>query len=374
MMPVLRVAVMRMALVEWRAKLESANESVCFHQIPCSCSGTRSVSEAGPPLLLLALAGGESATAASVAVASGVTRSAVWKQAAGLRARGLPIQSCGRAGYRLPWPLQLLDGARIRAGLPTVVAGRLGALEVHWELDSTSTHLQRGVGDAPDLSIVLAETQTAGRGRRGRNWLSPPGMNLYLSCLKRFEHGFAALAGLSLAVGVMLVRALASLEIVGAGLKWPNDVLARGPGAPGGKLAGILLELGGDYQGACTAVIGVGLNLCLTPTLREQAGQPVCDLATLNGGAAPDRNRAAAALIAALVTGLCAFEREGFAAFSADYARHDLLHGQALRVTGALGTFDGVGAGVDARGALRVRLADGTVRIVDSADVTVRRR
>jgi BirA family biotin operon repressor/biotin-[acetyl-CoA-carboxylase] ligase len=324
--------------------------------------------------MLLALAAGEPVSGASVAVASGVTRAAVWKQVEALRACGLPVLSRGQAGYQLPWPLQLLDGARIRADLPDTLADQLGALEVHWELDSTSTELQRRAGDAPDLSMVLAETQTAGRGRRGRQWLSPPGMNLYLSCLKRFDHGFAALAGLSLAVGTMLLRALATLEIAGAGLKWPNDVLTRGTREPGGKLAGILVELGGDYQGRCTAVIGIGLNLCLTPALREQAGQPICDLATLNGGTPPERNRAAAALIAALVEGLRQFEREGFAGFSADYARHDVLRDQAVRVTGAFGTFAGVGAGVDDRGALRVRLADGSVRVVDSADVTVRRQ
>ena len=121
-------------------------------------------------------------------------------------------------------------------------------------------------------------------------------------------------------------------------------------------------------------MIGIGLNLRLTPALCEQAGQPACDLATLSAdGTPPERNRAAAALIAALVDGLRQFERDGFAGFGADYARHDLLHGQPLHLSGALGSFDGVGAGVDGRGALQVRLADGSVRRVDSADVTVRR-
>ncbi len=107
--------------------------------------------------------------------------------------------------------------------------------------------------------------------------------------------------------------------------------------------------------------------------MHRQAGQPACDLASLTGGAPPDRNRAAAALVAALAHGLCQFEREGFAAFVADYARHDLLRGQALQVSGALGKFEGIGAGVDARGALQVRMSDGGLRRIDSADVTVRR-
>jgi BirA family biotin operon repressor/biotin-[acetyl-CoA-carboxylase] ligase len=280
----------------------------------------------------------------------------------------VPVEARGAAGYRLPWPVQLLDESRIRAALPRGCASRLGALEVHWELDSTSSELQRRLGEAADLSVVLAETQTAGRGRRGRSWLSPPGLNLYLSCLKRFDRGFATLSGLSLAVGVMVLRAIESFGIEGAGLKWPNDVLAAG-----GKLAGVLVELSGEYQGPCAAVIGVGLNLRLTDGLRDQAGQPACDLATLAGGPPPDRNLMAARLVATLADGLREFERHGFTAFAADYARHDLLVGRPLKLSGAQGHFEGIGAGVDARGALQVRLADGGVRSVDSADVTVRR-
>jgi BirA family biotin operon repressor/biotin-[acetyl-CoA-carboxylase] ligase len=323
--------------------------------------------------LLAELAAGAPCSGVELAARAGVTRAAVWKQIEALRARGVPIEAGGAGGYRLPWPIQLLDAARIRGALPAAVAKRLGALEVHWELDSTSSELQRRGAAAPDLSVVLAETQSAGRGRRGRRWLSPPGLNLYLSCLKRFDTGFASLAGLSLAVGVIVLRTLESLDIAGAGLKWPNDVLAVANGKRSGKLAGILVELSGEYQGPCAAVIGIGLNLRLTDALREQAGQPACDLATLAGGTPPERNRVAAALIAALTDGLRQFEREGFAAFADDYARHDLLHGQPLRLSGAGGERDGTGAGVDARGALLLRLPDGELQRVDSADVSVRR-
>lgn len=318
--------------------------------------------------LLALLATGEAVSGAQLAERAGVTRAAIWKQVEALRARGVPVQARGAAGYCLPWPLQLLDAARIRAALPRACAARLGALEVHWELDSTSSELQRRQGEAADLSVVLAETQAAGRGRRGRQWLSPPGLNLYLSCLKRYERGFAALAGLSLAVGVMVLRAIESFGITGAGLKWPNDVLAAH-----GKLAGVLVELSGEYQGPCTAVVGVGLNLRLTDTLRAQAGQPACDLATLAGERLPDRNLVAARLIAALAAGLQEFERDGFASFADEYARHDLLLERSLKLSGARGPLEGIGAGVDARGALQLRLRDGTLASVDSADITVRR-
>jgi len=326
------------------------------------------------PLQLLALlAPGAPVSGAGLALRAGVTRAAIWKQVEGLRTRGVPIEAHGAMGYQLPWPLQMLDAEQIHAALPADLAHSLGALEVHGELDSTSSELQRRGLAARDLSVVLAETQTAGRGRRGREWLSPPGLNLYLSCLKRFDSGFAALSGLSLAVGVIVLRALRELGVAGAGLKWPNDLLATQGEAIGGKLAGILVELTGEYQGPCAAVVGIGLNLRLTPALHRQAGQPACDLASLTGGTPPDRNRVAAALIAALVEGLQQFERFGFGAFVEDFAQSDLLHGRPLLLNGTLGTFEGIGAGVDERGALKVRLADGSLRCIDSADVTVRR-
>lgn len=318
--------------------------------------------------LLAALASGQPVSGARLAETAGLTRAAIWKQIEALRARGLPVESRGNAGYRLPWPVELLDAERIRGAMDAASCERLGALEVHWELDSTSSELLRRGPTAADLSVVFAETQSAGRGRRGRSWLSPPGINLYVSCLKRFDGGLAGLSGLSLAVGVIVLRALAAAGVSGAGLKWPNDVLT-----PQGKLAGILVELSGEYQGPCAAVIGIGLNLRLTDALREQAGQPVADVAGLCGGQPPSRNRMAAALVQALVDGLQQFERHGFASFVDDYATHDLLHGIPLTLSGTQGGFVGTGAGVDVRGALQVRLADGSTCAVDSADVTVRR-
>lgn len=320
-----------------------------------------------PQQLLAALASGEPLSGARLAAGAGVTRAAIWKQIEALRQRGVPIEADGAAGYCLPWPIQMLDEGAIRTALPDAIGRRLGALEICWETDSTSSELLRRGTTAPDLSVVMAETQTAGRGRRGRTWLSPPGLNLYMSCLKRFDAGFASLSGLSLAIGVIVLRALDALGIAGVKLKWPNDVLAEG-----GKLAGILVELSGEYQGPCAAVIGIGLNLRLTDALREQAGQPICDLASLTKELPPDRNQTAAALIMNLVAGLDQFEHEGFPAFIDEYTERDALNGVLLKISNAAGELDGMGAGVDLRGALCVRTASG-LQHVDSADVTVRR-
>ena len=313
--------------------------------------------------LLALLARGRPVSGADLAARLGLTRAAVWKQVEQLREHGLPVEARRGAGYRLPWPVELLDADWIGRHCQP----RPGRLEVHWSLDSTSSECLRRASGLPDGSVVLAEMQQAGRGRRGRAWLSPPGLNVTLSCLKRFERGFSALSGLSLAVGVALVEALESLGIDGIGLKWPNDVLVSRSGA---KLAGILVELSGEYQGPSTAVIGVGLNLRLPDSLRAQAGQPVADLAEL-AVEPPGRNRVVAALTGNLLAALARFDRDGFGAFAAAYARLDLLRGRQLRLSDAQGEFEAVGDGVDAQGALRV-LREGRPQRVDSADVTVR--
>ena len=316
-----------------------------------------------PRELLKALASGKSVSGAGLADRVGVTRAAIWKHIDALRARGLPIDARTGLGYRLPWPTQLLEVADIKAQLEIPDQG---PLEVHWELDSTSSELARRQASLSDLSVMLAEGQQAGRGRRGRTWLSPPGLNIYLSRLKRFEHGFAGLSGLSLTVGVAVAQALEDVGAVGLGLKWPNDVQVGGC-----KLAGILVELSGEYQGPCVAIVGVGINVRLPPAMREEIEQPVTDLAEVCHGDPPDRNLVAARLVTRLRAALCRFETDGFAAFVDDYARLDLLRDKALRLDSAQGTFEGIGAGVDAQGALLVHTRQGEVR-VDSAEVTVR--
>jgi BirA family biotin operon repressor/biotin-[acetyl-CoA-carboxylase] ligase len=312
--------------------------------------------------LLEALATGVPVSGTALAAQLGISRAAVWKQIQQLRARGLPIAARAGQGYVLPYPLELLDAGAIRA------AAAPGALiEVRTSLDSSSSELLRRADHAADLTFVFAEMQSAGRGRRGRVWLAPPALNLTFSVLKRFERGFAALSGLSLAVGVAVAEALAAAGVPRLALKWPNDLQADGH-----KLGGILIELGGEFLGPCHAVIGIGINLRLPPALAAVTGQPVTDLAALCGGTPPARNALAARLTVALAKALEQFAAHGFAPFAARYATLDALRDHALTVSGNDGTFAAIGAGVDARGALRVRRDSGDVECLDSAEITVR--
>lgn len=317
--------------------------------------------------LLAALSAEHAVSGAELARRLGVTRAAVWKHIEQLREFGAPIEAAAGSGYRLAWPLEALDGERIRSELDVATRKRLRALAVHWRIDSTSTELQRrAAAGAGAIEVCLAETQSAGRGRRGRAWQSPLGGNLYFSLLRRFEAGMAALSGLSLVAGIAVVEALADCGVAGVGLKWPNDVLADGR-----KLAGILVELGGEFLGPCHAVIGIGINLRLPADARARIDQPAIDVASLRGGAAPSRNVLAARLMTRLIAALDRFEAQGFAAFAQAYADHDVLHGRNVRVLAAGESREGVAAGVDARGALVVRHGRNATHY-DSAEISVR--
>ena len=318
-----------------------------------------------PSALLSALSAEHAVSGSELASRLGVTRAAVWKQIESLRELGAPIEAAAGSGYRLAWTLEMLDAAAIRAQLDAPLRKRLGDIGVHWQIDSTNSALLRAAAaGAPDLSVCTAEAQSAGRGRRGRDWVSPLGGNVYLSLLKRFAAGMGTLSGLSLVAGVALLQALGDCGVSKAGLKWPNDVLADGR-----KLAGILVELGGEFLGPCYAVIGIGINLRLPRTLK--VGQPSTDLASLCGTALPARNLLIARLLNRLVAALERFEQAGFAPFRAEFAEHDLLAGRNVRVQTANGVREGIADGVDERGALRVR-HHGVAAVYDSAEVSVR--
>jgi BirA family biotin operon repressor/biotin-[acetyl-CoA-carboxylase] ligase len=317
-----------------------------------------------PPVLRL-LASGAALTGPALARRLDISRAAVWKQIETLRHAGLEIASEAR-GYRLERPLDLFEVAQVRGALPAAVRRRVGAIESHWRLDSTSSELARRAADLPDLSFVFADWQDAGRGRRGRQWCSPPATNLQFSCLKRFAGGYAALSGLSLAVGVAAARALEDRGVRGVCLKWPND-LVHGDA----KLGGILVVLAGEFMGPCRAIIGIGINLHLPESTRRMLDRPCTDLARLCGGAAPSRSELAAALVARLTAALDGFADTGFGPFGAAWAERDALAGRPVRVDDTRGEIRGIAEGVDARGALQVRTPEG-LRSIESGEVSVR--
>ena len=311
------------------------------------------------------LADGEFRSGQDLAAALGVSRGAIWYALRGLDDAGLVLHKVRGRGYRLAEPLALLDRIEIERHLGA--QARHFALEVLASADSTNTLLlRRAEAGAAGGSVIAAEWQTQGRGRRGRAWHSAPGAALTFSLLWRFQQGAGFLAGLSLAVGVAVTRALAALGVNDAGLKWPNDVLWRG-----GKLAGILIELHGEMLGPSAAVIGIGLNCRLPDALRNRIDQPAADLATACG-AAPDRNRVLALLLLELARMLDEFAREGFAPLRDDWQRRHVHQGRPVTVAlPAGGTATGTAQGVAENGALLLATVAGPRRI-HSGDVSAR--
>jgi BirA family biotin operon repressor/biotin-[acetyl-CoA-carboxylase] ligase len=288
--------------------------------------------------VLRRLADGEFHSGEALARSLDFSRASVWNAIRDLEAAGIEVYKVHGRGYRLPHPITLLDPAAVERCLGEH-APRF-TLDVRDTVVSTNTALLERAG-APSGSVLAAEWQSGGRGRLGRAWHAGVGEALTFSLLWRFTRGAGALAGLSLAVGVAIARAVTAAGVRGATLKWPNDVLWRD-----GKLAGILTELSGDALGPTTAVIGIGLNVRLSQATRARIGQAAVDLEAACG-TAPDRNLLLARVLIELGQALQAFERDGFAPLRAEWQRLHALQGR--RVT--LGLPDGARRSGTARGA-----------------------
>ncbi|MBB3803207.1 BirA family biotin operon repressor/biotin-[acetyl-CoA-carboxylase] ligase [Xanthomonas arboricola] len=296
---------------------------------------------------------------------AGLTRAAVWKRIQNLRAAGIAIEGRAGDGYRLATPVDLLDAARIRAAMPADAAAGLAGLEVAWTLESTNTTLLARPAPEQGVEVLLAERQTGGRGRRGRQWASPLAAHIYLSASRRFSGGLGQLAGLSLAVGVAVAEALRGCGFADVGLKWPNDLLARER-----KLGGLLIEGGGEMAGNARAVIGLGLNVHMPTAAAATIDQPWVDLQTL-AGRAVSRDTVVAAVLSGLLPALDLFEAQGLAPFLSRYAALDVLRGRTVQVEEAGTLHHGVALGLAADGALRVQLGDAE-RLFHSGEVSVR--
>jgi BirA family biotin operon repressor/biotin-[acetyl-CoA-carboxylase] ligase len=175
-------------------------------------------------------------------------------------------------------------------------------------------------------SCVAANLQTNGRGRRGRTWQAGLGASLTFSLLWRFQCGAAGLSGLSLAAGIALIRALQHFGLTQAQLKWPNDVLIGRE-----KLAGILIELQGDMDGPSIAVIGVGINLNLPTSIKQQIDQPATDLASVTQTPI-NPNALLGELLKHLTDVLSTFEQRGFASVRDEWTRYHAYHQQAVKM------------------------------------------
>lgn len=318
------------------------------------------------------------ATAQALAAELGLDEPAVRTCLAGLREAGAPIVESGDAGFALAEPLQLLDGERILEALDAGSRGQVQSICVAFETASTQADALAAPTPRQGCAIFLAERQTHGQGRRGRNWESPLAANLYMSISRRFAVELSALAGLSLVVGVAAAEALnaripdagdafakAASDAGRIGVKWPNDLVADGK-----KLGGILIQLRADAAAGAQAVIGIGINVRMPAANAAHIDQAWCDLHQLGAGAM-SRNELAAAMLDGLLPALEQFEQHGLAPFLPRWQRLDSLAGKPVRIIEGTEILEGTSFGISDSGALRLRQGE-RERLFHSGEVSLR--
>ncbi|MBD9603287.1 bifunctional biotin--[acetyl-CoA-carboxylase] ligase/biotin operon repressor BirA [Pseudomonas sp. PDM10] len=313
--------------------------------------------------LLKLLKDGRFHSGQALGVALGVSRSAVWKQLQHLEAElGLSIHKVRGRGYQLAAPLTLLDPVEIREQAPSCDWPIL----VFDSIDSTNAEALRAIerGQAAPF-LVLAERQTAGRGRRGRKWASPFAENIYYSLVLRIDGGMRQLEGLSLVVGLAVMQALRELGISGVGLKWPNDVLVGQK-----KIAGILLELVGDPADVCHVVLGVGINVNMQIT--DEVDQQWTSM-RLESGKVFDRSHLVGELGAMLQAYLCRHQVDGFSAIQAEWEQNHLWRGRAVSLIAGVNHIEGEVLGIDSQGALRLKVG-GVEKVFSGGELSLRLR
>jgi BirA family transcriptional regulator, biotin operon repressor / biotin---[acetyl-CoA-carboxylase] ligase len=230
--------------------------------------------------------------------------------------------------------------------------------------DSTNAEALRRLRLQSAPFVVVAERQTAGRGRRGRAWVSPFAENLYYSLVLRVEGGVTQLEGMSLVVGLAIAQAVRAFGVKNVGLKWPNDVLAGGC-----KLAGILLELSGDPADVCHLVIGVGINTNMLSgqqdidqpwtSMRNELGVPI------------DRNQLVIELGNQLARYLALHREHGFCALLDEWEANHLWQGRMVSLSSGASTIKGVVLGVSHTGAIRLSV-DGVELSFSGGELSLR--
>lgn len=259
--------------------------------------------------------------------------------------------------------LEVLDEEKILGELVDVLAaGNPPRFEIHREIGSTNEHVLKSLV-SDELFICLAETQTAGKGRRGRRWVSPFGRNVYLTIGRYMRGPMSALEGLSLVIGMQAVDVLRELGLSGVGLKWPNDLLLDG-----GKLGGILVEIKSQDDKGIGVVMGTGINLAIAESDANQIDQPWNAAATQ---VEISRNELAGRFAARLIVAVEEFERTGFASFASAWQEYNLYADQTVRIIRGEEEIVGYDRGVDEYGNLLLETKTG-LETHNSGEVSLR--
>lgn len=294
---------------------------------------------------------------AGIACSLRITRAAVWKHVNTLRAYGIDVHAVTGKGYRLPYRIDLLDSEGLARELAPLLSRHAGNLEVLIETPSTNQVLLDRAGKCVHGAVCVAEFQSAGRGRRGRTWVSPLAGGLCLSVGWRFELPMAQINALGMATAVAMIKALEGFGIGGLGVKWPNDLFSGGR-----KLGGVLIEVKGVVDGPCQVVVGIGLNINPSSAM-DSVDQPWTAL-LLEQGRSISRNQLCVALVRTLFDSFAKYQREGFSTFREDWCRYDIIKDRAVKLSSGNRELTGHACGIDDDGALLMSINGGMQRFL----------
>lgn len=298
----------------------------------------------------------------SMGAALQLTRSAVWKSIKKLQNYGIKIDSIKGKGYRLQEPLLLLDQREIKNHIAQNVE-----LTVFETIDSTNQYLKQ-FKHHKNTKICIAEQQTAGKGRFSREWYSPFGKNIYLSCLYPFQKDVSELAGLSLLTSLAIIKILQDMGInEHLFVKWSNDIIYNSK-----KLAGNLIEVQAETHATCQAIIGIGLNVNMLHDPENNVSQHWTSVHKILNKYV-DRNDLCIRLINHLMTYLKIFETNGFEIFMDEWNKVDYLKNKCISLNIFNEKISGKVLGINAQGYLLLQLSDGSVRVCSSGEASLLR-
>lgn len=295
----------------------------------------------------------------------GVSRTAVWKHISQLNELGLAINRFPQQGYQLIKPMIPLDEQLIRQHLASRHFTRSLNFHLFADIGSTNQFLKELIDDTA-INLCCAEKQSQGRGRFGRQWLSPFGENIYFSGRWELNCCLSRLSGLSLVVGLAILASLADAEIhQDIRLKWPNDIMWQGK-----KLCGILIEIIAETNSCAQIIIGIGMNVNFATQEQALSDKPWCSLYEITNDYF-DRNILIANLILRLNQYLDKFLENGFPAFIEEWLAADYLRDQQITVTQPTGSISGQACGVNELGQLCLLDQQGKLHYLSAGDTSL---
>ncbi len=315
------------------------------------------------PQLMLILSDGEFHDGTALGEKLQITRSAVWKIMKKLERYGLQFESIKGKGYSLREPMILLEDKLIRAHLQD----KKLRLHLFESLDSTNIYL-KSLQSNRTIQFCISEQQTEGRGRLGRDWYSPFGKNIYLSCLYPFQKDVSELAGLSLVVSLAVLRTLQQFGIdQDVHVKWPNDIICQMK-----KMAGSLIDVQAESNGASQAIIGIGINVNMLHEQGDNISQPWISMREVSG-TYMDRNQIIGGLINHMLAYLNRFDKEGFNVFIEEWNAAEGMQNKKIALKTLNETISGVVTGINAQGHLLLKMHDGQIRAFSSGDASIQK-